>query len=176
MPETSFKIEGLAELQAALKQFPEEVNRNMRTSMKGAIDQIKEDLADYPPLTEANQPRSYNSVFSMRTRRPNNTWYERGFGTHTVRSDGSVRDRKTSQILGRTWTTEVRGMFMEIRGIAGTRATYAQAVQDEEDQARFHAARGWPTVQGVFRKRFTWLQAFFGDQIRKILQRIARKG
>jgi hypothetical protein len=137
---------------------------------------LRADLANYPRRTEANQPRSWGSVFSMSTGKMDNTWYERGRGPRWVRKDGTVRGKDTSEVLGRSWTTEVRGMFTEIRGIAGTRASYAPAVQDEDEQAAYHGARGWPTVQGVFRKRFTWLQQYFGRIVQRILQRIAQRG
>ena len=159
---TTIEIKGLNKLLRALD--PQKARRGMTTAMHGAVNIVRHDLKSYPPVTEANQPRTFNSAYSLsgarssiKTRRTfaraANRWYQRGYGTKWARKDGSIGGRMTSEKLGSQWAQRVNQTPRGIEGIVGNRASYARAVQDEERQASFHKARGWPTVQGTLRRR-----------------------
>jgi len=107
---------------------------------------LNERAMSYPPSTEANQPRGFNSMYSIRTHRPMNTWYQRGYGSKWVRKDGSVKGRQSSEQLQQSWTARMRGKYT---GVLGNDTTYGPYVQDEKKQARFHRARGWKTIQDI---------------------------
>lgn len=107
---------------------------------------IKNAVATYPPETEANQPRSPGTVFSIKGRRAVNHWYVRGLGT--VTTSGKVY--KTSEDLGNSWTLAQResGRVVEV----GNRVSYGPVVQGSR-QAGFHAARGWKTIFQVAKEQ-----------------------
>jgi phage gpG-like protein len=94
----------------------------------GAL-KAQELIAKYPPSSIANSPSN-----------PSGRWYERGFGTRSV----SGIDRKTSETLGRRWTTKVTADS----AVVGNNASYAPFVQGDKQPA-FHRARGWKTVEDV---------------------------
>jgi len=110
----------------------------MKGAMTAAVSHIKDGIAEYPPSTAANTP------YQRR-------WYERNWGSKWMRADGTVAGRKSSEMLGKSWTTRVRDRGLT--GVVGTKVSYAPFVQDKTRQARFHAARGWKTVQDVIRER-----------------------
>jgi hypothetical protein len=114
----------------ALDRFPTEVDREIRPRLRGATELLRGDIAKYPEETDAN-------------REPGDgyRWYERGFGTRTT----TGRAYPTSEMLGRSWTTQVSGRG-PWDGRVGTTASYARAVQDEDAQAEVHRGR-WRTVQ-----------------------------
>ena len=128
----SFKIEGLDKLAAKLKSL--EDLKFLKAIMRAAGEAVKKKIATYPPASEANQPNSRR-------------WYERGYGPRWIVRSGEVHGSKTSETLGRSWTTAVKdqGLTVEV----GAHASYAPYVQDREQQAWFHKARGWRTVQDV---------------------------
>jgi hypothetical protein len=157
MPELiTFRIKGLEKLHQAAAKFPSQVQQGMQAATKGAVELIRAGVAKYPPATAANRAPGING-----------RWYVRGFGTKTV----TGRSYPTSEVLGKSWTTEIKTLGGTVRGVVGTRVSYARYVQDEEKQAAFHTARGWPTAQGVLKERADDIQAFFAHMIRNILQR-----
>jgi hypothetical protein len=107
-------------------------------AMQAGLSHLKSGVAEYPPPSYANQP------YQRR-------WYERNWGGKWMRADGSVGGRKTSEMLGKSWTTRVENRGR--RGVLGTKVSYAPFVQDKSRQASFHAARGWKTVQDVMQER-----------------------
>ena len=122
-------IQGIEPLMAKLEQL-----RGMawlRGVMTGALSDLKNWIAEYPPSSEANIP------YQRR-------WYQRGYGTRWTRKDGSIGGRATSEQLGQRWTYRVddngRG------GVVGNNASYAKWVQGPE-QNRWHERRGWRTTQ-----------------------------
>ena len=162
MPDgTSFYIENLDELIAALKEFPEDVRRGLRIAMRVAASVVHSSIAVYPPGTGANAPPGLDGY----------RWYERGFGTRTV----TGRAYATSEALGRSWTVKVKSTARMVQGVVGTNVSYAEFVQGKL-QTGFHRARGWKTMEQVlFTKRRTIWRAF-GDVVKKVLTKIAAKG
>jgi len=159
MPDVIIRIEGLDRVQDKLKQL--EPRRYMTAVMGECVSDIKDDIAVYAPSTEANLPRSWTSGGP-------NTWYERGYGTRRVRKDGSIIGYPTSEELGRSWTTRVEQQGM--RGVVGNKVSYGPFVQDEDEQAPFHKARGWRTIQEVAKRQAPKAIKRIQEAIRKILR------
>lgn len=151
------EIQGLEELRAAFKEWPKQIARAMQAAMKGATEMVRGGVAKYPPATIANRPPGPKGY----------SWYERGFGTRTV----TGKAYQTSETLGKSWTTEVRGFAAGVRGIVGAKASYAPFVQDEDRQARFHKERGWLTVQDVLKRKTEAIVRLFEIAIAKVLRR-----
>lgn len=130
----TFKLEGLDKLLAKLKSL--EDLKFLKAVILAAGRTVKAHIATYPPATEANSPRG-----------PGQSWYQRGEGTHYQKVGGGESVYKTSETLGRSWTTTVKdnGLTVEV----GAHASYAPFVQDKESQAWFHKARGWLTTDDV---------------------------
>lgn len=124
----------------------------LRRPMTKAVAHLHREIAQYPPSTQANSPANGYS------------WYERGFGTRSR----TGRAWPTSETLGRRWTHEVSGDGR--RGVVGNNASYGPFVQSAEQQAAFHAARGWLTDEQVADKEAGKVVGFFEDEIRDLTQ------
>jgi len=135
------KIEGLEQLQKKMGRLAGA--QYMKGVMGAAAQDVMNYIAQYPPSTEANSPRGFNTVSSISTRKPTNRWYQRGYGPRWQRKDGSVGGSKTSEMLGRKWRSKVDGDGM--RAVVSNKASYGPFVQRAEEQASFHKARGWRT-------------------------------
>lgn len=143
----------------------------LQAAMLAGATHVKAKVDKYPKSTEANQPRGFNTVYSVSTHRPINTWYERGLGTKRIRKDGSVVVSKKSEMLGRSAHSEghwkVSGLSGSIGVVVGTNVTYAPYVMDEEKQASFHKRRGWKTVQKIGKDEMPTIMKFIQDYMRK---------
>ncbi|RLC77701.1 MAG: hypothetical protein DRJ03_26400 [Chloroflexi bacterium] len=159
-----YKVQGAKELERAFNEYPRRVMKQLKAMMGGATELLRSGLADYPAETEGNKPRSFQSGAQ-------NTWYERGFGSKWARKDGSIGGAETSEELGRSWTTEVRGFAAGVRGVVGTKVSYAPLVQDEKRQADVHERHKWPTVQGVFKDKAREIVQLFDSVIARIIRR-----
>lgn len=159
--ETGFYIENLEEFQAALAQFPADVNRGLRTAMRSAGAKVRSGVAHYPRITGANRSPGLNGY----------SWYERGFGTRTV----TGKAYPTSEVLGKSWAVKVTQSAQATKGVIGTAVSYAKFVQGRM-QAAFHRARGWKTVSQVLDERRDAIWQVFGQVIEKALAKIAEKG
>lgn len=129
--------------------------RYVRGVMQAAVEILKDDIAEYPPATEANSPGR-------------NRWYERGYGPRWRRKDGSVGGRRTSQTLGRKWTTRVEDRGMT--GKVGNNVTYGPYVQHFKAQARFHKVRGWKTDKEVAERQGRKILQLFKDALAKAVR------
>lgn len=151
----SFKIEGLDKLAAKLKGI--EDLKFLKAVMRAAGETLKKHIAKYPPASEANSSRG-----------PGNSWYKRGSGSVYEKVGGGVSYYKTSETLGRSWTTAVKdnGLTVEV----GNKVTYGPYVQDRDRQTWFHKARGWLTVQEVIEEDSEKIQKQVIDAINKKLE------
>jgi len=99
----------------------------------GYLEAFRNELTPYPPASEANRPNARGR------------WYERGYGPKWTRKDGSVGGRKTSQLLGRSWSVAPTGAGAHL----WSRASYSAVVHrdpasgERPRQASFHGRRGW---------------------------------
>ena len=149
MPET---IKGMNKLIKKLDTI--EKMRGAKRGLKAGALHVKGKIDEYPPSTSANTPGN-----------PTGRWYERGWGSRYKRLDGVVTGRKTSETLGRKWTTAERaGGFQQI---IGNNASYAPFVHDAEEQAKFHGDRGWKTDEQVLDEE--------GDEVLEFIQREVEK-
>lgn len=129
----------------ALARFPQEVNRLIRPALRGATEILRGWVAVYPPATQANSPPE--------------PYYERGYGTRP--------GPPTSEVLGRSWTTEVGGQG-PWQGRMGTTASYGPEVQDEDRQAGVHRGR-WRTVQGAVKENRRGILGLIQRAVRQAL-------
>ena len=153
----SVKIKGKKELIKKMNKLGQarEAKRRLKLGGNHVMGKVKK----YPPSTEANRPRS--SLATKKTL----SWYERGYGTKWMRKDGSVGGRKTSENLGRKWTLKTRDSGWSV--VIGNNASYSIFVHSEDDQARFHASRGWLTGQQVLDSEWEKIKQFVLEGIRK---------
>lgn len=150
MPET---IKGMNKLIRKLDTLGK--LQGAKRGLKAGALHVKGKIAKYPPSTTANSPGN-----------PTGRWYERGYGPRWLRKrKGGVGGRKTSETLGRKWTTAERNAGLT--HIIGNNASYAEYVQSEEKQAKFHGQRGWKTDEEVLREE--------GDQVLEFIQHEVEK-
>lgn len=147
----SLTIRGLTELRSKLGDA--NASTLLYPIMTAAALEAQGKLTKYPPSSEANMP------FQRR-------WYERNWGTKWLTKEGATHGKKTSQMLGKSWTTTVNPASAW-RATVGTIVTYGPAVQDRDHQASFHKRRGWVTVQDV-------AEQYGPEIVRKIEAAIAR--
>jgi len=161
MTKLTLRFKGLDEFNRKLEQMPGAINRGLASTIAGAVEMLRGGLAKYPRATDANRPRKWSAG-------GDNRWYERGYGSKWVVKSGEVRGRATSQTLGRSWTTQVKTLTNGIVGVVGTRASYARVVQDRDQQADYHAARGWPTAQGVLEEKTPKIRRLFEQMLARL--------
>jgi len=154
MLDNNIQIEGLDEVLAKIKTLGE--LKQFVSAMKAGATHIKGTVDDYPPAGAWNSPMARN-------------WYERGYGPHWTRMDGSVGGRKTSEMLNRSWTiSQENGGLTQI---VGSKVSYGPFVMDEAKQTWFHKAHGWKTVQTVVKEQTARVVKFITDELNKIINR-----
>jgi hypothetical protein len=72
--------------------------------------------------------------------------------------------------LGRTITTEVRSLGVDVVGVIGTKTIYAPWVIDEKRQAWMHKGRWW-TLQGVVAKAKSVIVDIYRIGLREIFNK-----
>lgn len=149
MPDALIVVTGIEETLAKLQRLGK--LDTMRAVMLAAAEHVKGVVDKYPPATIANSPQN-----------PTGKWYERGYGPKWRTKDGGVHGRKTSKMLGRQWTVAAIGNF---ESVVGNNVPYGPYVQDETEQASFHKAHGWKTVQQVAREEADTVTRFIVAEI-----------
>lgn len=127
---------------------------------------VKGVIAEYPPSSEANLPGPYPK-----------TWYVRGTGPYWALAGGGFHFKKTSETLGRragasgdgSWAS--RKMDNGLTIVVGNNASYAPFVHDATKQAKFHARRGWKTVQAVAQDEAAHVREIIADFIHAAIER-----
>lgn len=145
-------IEGLPELMRKLEAI--KGSAWMRNALRAVAITMKDAIAPYPPGSEANTPNQRR-------------WYERGYGTRWLRKDGTVGGKRTSQTLGRNWSTRIEAT----RAILGNGASYARYVHDKDLQPAFHRARGWKTAQDALSEQSSVIESILSDYLGRELQK-----
>ena len=146
------EIQGLDKLVTRLSRVASA--QYMTGTMQAATEILRTDIAEYPPMTDANSP----------TRK---RWYERGYGPRWQLVSGGIGGRRTSETLGRRWTTRVADGGMT--GIVGNNASYAPVVQSARQQSRVMARIGWKTDEEVARKQTPRIVQLFKTAIERAL-------
>jgi hypothetical protein len=152
MPAEAVTIKGLPELARKLDNLQD--LKQIIPELKASASHIKGTVNVYPPHTIANSPDQ-------------GRWYERGYGSRWQRKDGTVGGRKTSETLGRKWTTKKRDRGLT--WIIGNNVSYGEYVQDRGKQAKFHKRRGWKTIQDVAEQEAETVVNFIKAKVDKIL-------
>ena len=71
----------------------------------------------------------------------------------------------SAQALGRRWATTFSDN--DFTATLGNNAGYAQYVHDKDEQASFHQARGWRTVQEVAEQETPAVQGFIESYLQQ---------
>lgn len=153
------EIQGLRELVSRLDS--KKTIDAAKSALKAGALHLKGKIAIYPESTIANSPSN-----------PTGRWYERGFGPRWTRKTMSgLGGRKTSETLGRKWTTRSENFGMT--QVVGNNVSYGGYVQreatDEPNQTWFHAAHGWKTDRKVAEEETEKIVKFVRDAIAKSL-------
>lgn len=154
----SIEIKGIPQLDKKL----ESVLPAVRVGIKAGTEHIKGKVAQYPPATLANQPKSYQSGRW-------NTWYERGWGSKWALAGGGWHGRKSSEALGRKWTIRIENDGLT--GIVGNNVTYGPYVQDTEKQATALKRIGWKTTGQVADEEKETVTNFIKQQVDQALEK-----
>lgn len=165
---------------------------NINAALTAGAEHLRNVVMDYPPATEANKPGRWSHPAEGKGQPRPLGYYERGRGqwypimqkrTIMLGSFGNIgkshgrilakrgsavagyKLRPTSETLGRRWAIWSKDRMTVY---LGNNATYARAVHDAEKQAKFHAARGWKTIQAVL--------AAEGQKVVGFVERAIRQG
>lgn len=164
MANTTIRIEGLDRVLKKINTLEE--LKPIKDALKAGAVHVKGKIAKYPPASEAN--RRGRSVFyggSISYR-----WYQRGYGPMWIRRrDGSIAGKKTSETLGRRWTTASRNRGLT--WIVGNNVSYGPFVQDKDRQAAFHKVRGWKTTEEVAEEEAKTVLEFIEKEVEKVLEK-----
>ena len=154
----NIQIKGIPELEKKLQS----VLPAVKVGIKAATLHIKGKIAQYPPATQANAPKSYVPGQW-------NTWYERGWGSKWAVASGGWKGKKSSEALGRKWTTDTRNDGLT--GVVGNNVSYGPYVQDTERQATALKRIGWKTTGQVADEEKERVTEFIKDQVDKALEK-----
>ena len=128
------------DLDEALRALGARLLPAIRAAAVGFLEAYRDVLTPYPPASEANRPNARGR------------WYERGYGPRWIRRDGSIGGRKTSELLGRSWSTQPTTGGARLV----SRASYSGAVHRDPRssrrprQAAYHGRRGWVTTAQAY--------------------------
>jgi hypothetical protein len=122
------------------------LGRDLTAELQSLTSYIAEEvqhlLAPYPPSTVANAP-VYN--FGPHTKPANyGRWYERGYGPHWSRKDGSIGGSKTSEMMDRRWGISVP-MASRTSALLSNSASYAKYLHSADEQVGWAVERDWKT-------------------------------
>lgn len=106
------------------------LKRVVRNAAFAVAQELKTEVSEYPPLSEANLEGGAGS-----------RWYQRGYGPRWKRRDGTVNGYPSSEMLNRSWAIQ----RTSTGAMVGSRASYSPAVHGWKEQAKFHKRRGWRT-------------------------------
>lgn len=149
MPNDFIKIEvtGIKELQAALQQFPRQVQRHLAQAGSEAAKLIlkTEGVQKYPPADSANAPPT--------------PYYKRGVGMQY-----KYGNNMKSEKYGTSWTVKQRAYTT----ILGNDTSYGPYLGGDK-QSHVMAARGWRKVYDVAMEKMPEIVKIFEQYIDKLL-------
>lgn len=138
----SIEIKGIAEVNAKLGSM---VTREvLRPPMQRAVSRLQYVVQDYPPA-------------------PSGSRYIRGYGF--------AGGPRTSENLGKRWTTVIETHADGLVGKVGNNASYGPLVQSERFQTAVHRRTGWMTDERALRENE---DAIVGDFEREIERALAK--
>lgn len=196
MPDNVLDLGELEDFLDAFNKAPALVVPLLVKAMEQSLALLHDDLAAYPPDSEANRP----GRMSLRARRPMG-YYERGKGWwYPVRSRqrlgqagkragvarasariaqglqiSGYKLRRTSERLGTRWTQKVTVQEGVIEGELGNTASYWRFVQGER-QAHIHSARGWETAAEILEQDTPEILEFFGQARDELAEKLMTGG
>jgi hypothetical protein len=136
------KIEGM---DALLKQLTEwEQLKPIRAVLKSAGMYLVGKLKVYPPEKRQTRASVYGETFKSDKQR-RYFFYALGKGLITVPYSRGADSR--SERFKAAWALNTRNSGMSI--VIGNDTTYGPYLMDNEQQSKFMAAKGWPTIAQV---------------------------
>lgn len=202
MPPKTIEITGLERLRQALADLPDDARKELRAAMQQAAYLAQDQLAEYPPATAANRPgRTGPDGRPLGFYERGQGWWEpvmrrATLGEKPLKSAGALKKsradklfggfdlghagvagyrlRRTSEALGRSWTTKVSAGDHSLVGEVGTDTAYAPWVVDDERQARRMAQIGWQTVGQSLSAVSDDIQAIFDAAVDEILKGLTK--
>ena len=202
MADNTLEIEGFDELLAAWDKLPAEALAQLEQAMQQAVFLLEEQLNQYPPSTAANRPGRTNADGKPMGfyERGAGWWYpimrRATLGQKPKKSAGAMlggrarklfgepaglgmlgvagyKLRKTSEALGRSWTTQVTRGDGFIAGEVGTDTSYAPWLVDDEKQARRMQQIGWVTVGTAMAQSEEDIYKVFETAVEEVLKKFA---
>ena len=181
MADNQLEIKGYDQLLHWLQAAPEKVMPFILKAMRISVRAVEENISEYPPATAANQPGRVDDEGKPMGyyERGRGYWYPVmaaktlgaklgvAYGAETalkaskrnkVKTVPTVAGYKlqkggTSEMLGRSWTTNVIEGEGAVVGEIGNRASYAGVVQGAKvDQAEYMHNIGWTNADEALAK------------------------
>jgi len=176
---------GFTDLISGLAAMPHIAKPIAARAMERILSIVRGDLREYPPATEANSPTN-----------PTGRWYERGFGPRWIRKrvyhagvlpvgterkqvlklmrGGAIGGSNTSEVLGKQWYQTVQDIPGGVVGVLGNKASYAGAVQGQEQLPVFKRI-GWKTVTAAITEAIPAITAELQSANQKFLERLTKR-
>jgi hypothetical protein len=148
-------MQGGASLDRKLKMLTKPT-KPIKKGMDNYLGFLRKKITPYPPATAANRKPGINGY----------SWYVRNFGTRTV----TGKAYPTSEQMSKKWTFKTRVRGASVRGEIINLASYSPYVQGEQ-QARFHAMRGWKRADKVIDASLQVGARFIGDEVDRELRK-----
>lgn len=128
----------------------------VKVGIKAGTLHVKGKVAIYPKATIANDPSQQR-------------WYERGWGSKWHLKSGGWHGKKSSEMLGKKWTIEIRNDGLT--GVIGNNVSYGPYVQSPDKQASALKKIGWKTTEEVAEEEKETVLNGIKAQVDKALQK-----
>jgi hypothetical protein len=128
----------------------------LKDGVEAAGMYTKGEMSEYPPMSEANMPGPYPKM-----------WYVRGTGSFWALKGGGFHSNKSSQTLGRRWTS--KPMDGGMGAVIGNNAGYGPYVQGKK-QMPAHKKRGWKSAQEFVKTQSKHVRDIIADFIQAKLE------
>lgn len=184
---------GLDEIQEALGQVRQVAAPLVKNAVRLALEAVREQMAPYPPQPDRdrarpeNGPSPYNTYVrgignfprSAFTRNRQGLWVRKKKGAYEPGPKGGTV-RRTSEELSKRWMMWVTDDGDAISGTLVNTASYsglvmghhpgASAGDDIPDQAPYHAATGWVSVDDAIPAAQQTIDALMDEVANKIVE------
>jgi len=148
----TIEIRGSKQLQAKLKRL-QNPSKAIARGMDDYMADVKKEVVEYPPESEANIPPGPNGY----------SWYKRRYGTVTR----TGLKWKTSQDMRNRWSFKTVPQASKVRATISNSASYSPFVVGDR-QVSFHKRRGWKVA-------FETIDRTKGDALKLIEKQVDRE-
>ena len=151
----TIKVKGSKQLLAKIKKL-ENPSKAIARGLKDYETDIKKEVVEYAPESEANRPPGPNGY----------SWYKRRYGTVTR----TGKKYKTSQDMLNKWKFVIKSAARSVKLTISNLATYSPYVVGRK-QVGFHARRGWKKTWDIIERTKDDALDRIEEQIDKELKR-----